>query len=185
MSSRSRLAASLLVVAALGACDREARQMRASPLPEGEPQSRTSELVPGGTPAPQVPDPRSRLYEGNAYQVSEGGRYYRWFNCNGCHSNGGGGMGPALIDDEWRYGGSMEQIVSTILDGRPNGMPSFRGKIPEQQVWQIAAYVRSLNGQNPVAASSRRDAMASVPPRNQATPQPQRSEYAPPPEGTR
>ena len=33
-----------------------------------------------------------------------------------------------------------------IVEGRPNGMPSFRGKIPDQQIWQLAAYVRAMSG---------------------------------------
>ena len=32
------------------------------------------------------------------------------------------------------------------MKGRPNGMPSFRGRIPEDQIWQLVAYVRSLSG---------------------------------------
>jgi cytochrome c oxidase cbb3-type subunit 3 len=83
-------------------------------------------------------------YETNAYHVSQGKKYYTWFNCNGCHANGGGDSGPALIDDTWIYGGEIENIVQTIREGRPNGMPSFRGKVPDEQIWQIAAYVRSM-----------------------------------------
>ena len=56
-------------------------------------------------------------------------------------------MGPPLRDDEWRYGGSMAEIVSTILNGRPNGMPSFRGRITEDQAWQLAAFVRAMSAQ--------------------------------------
>ena len=55
-------------------------------------------------------------------------------------------MGPPLIDDKWIYGSDPDQIFATIMQGRPNGMPSFRGKIPDYQVWQLAAYVRSLGG---------------------------------------
>ena len=44
-------------------------------------------------------------------------------NCVGCHCHGGGGMGPALMDDQWRYGGRIDQIAATIAEGRPNGMP--------------------------------------------------------------
>jgi cytochrome c oxidase cbb3-type subunit 3 len=51
------------------------------------------------------------------------------------------------MDDEWIYGGRPEQVFATIVEGRPNGMPSFRGKIPDHQVWQLSAYVRSLSGQ--------------------------------------
>ncbi len=35
-----------------------------------------------------------------------------------------------------------ENIYATIINGRPNGMPAFGGKIPPQQVWQIVAYVQ-------------------------------------------
>ena len=59
------------------------------------------------------------------------------------------GIGPALMDADWRYGGSIEQIHASIAQGRPNGMPSFRDKIPDDQIWEIAAYVRTLSGNAP------------------------------------
>ena len=55
-------------------------------------------------------------------------------------------MGPPLMDEKWIYGSNPEQIFATVVQGRPNGMPSFGGKIPDYQVWEIAAYVRSLSG---------------------------------------
>ena len=39
-------------------------------------------------------------------------------------------MGPSLMDDEWIYGDRLEQIHQTLVEGRPNGMPSWGGKIP-------------------------------------------------------
>jgi cytochrome c oxidase cbb3-type subunit 3 len=59
------------------------------------------------------------------------------------------------MDDVWIYGSSIENIAASIREGRPNGMPTFRGKIPEDQIWQIAAYVRALGGfvSSDVAAS--------------------------------
>ena len=46
-------------------------------------------------------------------------------------------------------------------------MPSFRGKIPDDQIWEIAAYVRSLSGNaDKLAAPSRSEGMASIPPIN-------------------
>ncbi|TIP37515.1 MAG: cytochrome C, partial [Mesorhizobium sp.] len=90
-----------------------------------------------------------------------------WFNCSGCHANGGGGMGPALMDQKWIYGSSMESIHATIRDGRPNGMPSFRDKIPDDQIWELAAFVRSLSGNAPSsAAPSRNDDMMAHPSEN-------------------
>jgi cytochrome c oxidase cbb3-type subunit III len=104
-------------------------------------------------------------YEGNAYHIGEGQRLFKWYNCNGCHGNGGGSMGPALMDAQWRYGGSLGQIRATIEQGRPNGMPSFAGKIPSQQLWQLAAYVRAMSGNVPKdAPPSRREGMSGPPP---------------------
>jgi cytochrome c oxidase cbb3-type subunit 3 len=95
-------------------------------------------------------------YDENAYSISQGQRLFSQYNCVGCHAHGGGGMGPALIDDNWIYGSEPENIYNTILEGRPNGMPSFGGHIPEQQAWQIVAYVRSMGRLVPKAAASGR-----------------------------
>jgi cytochrome c oxidase cbb3-type subunit 3 len=103
----------------------------------------TASGPPSGLPAPDARNP----YEGNAWAVSEGKRLYSAFNCNGCHFNGGGGIGPPLMDDKWIYGGSPANIFASIVEGRPNGMPAWGGKIPAQQVWEIVAYVQSMSGQ--------------------------------------
>ena len=59
----------------------------------------------------------------------------------------------------------MPQLVSTILNGRPNGMPSFRDRITEEQAWQLASYVRSLSAQTRQdALSGRADEPANVEP---------------------
>jgi cytochrome c oxidase cbb3-type subunit 3 len=50
------------------------------------------------------------------------------------------------MDDEWIYGSSSANVYWTIVEGRPQGMPAFGGRIPEDEVWRIAAYVRSLSG---------------------------------------
>ena len=70
-----------------------------------------------------------------------------------------------LIDDEWIYGSSSPQIVATLIQGRPNGMPSYRRLLTEQQMWQIAAYVRSMAGQVPKdVPPSRGDTLANTKP---------------------
>jgi cytochrome c oxidase cbb3-type subunit 3 len=148
---------------ALAACDREERRFRESP-PGATPTGtvRLSPLQPGET-TPMVRHV-ANTYDENAYAVSEGQRLFNWYNCSGCHANGGGGMGPPLIDDEWIYGSAPENVYETIVQGRPNGMPSFGGKVPSYQVWQIAAYVRSLSGLTPSSArSSRTDHMMYTP----------------------
>jgi len=170
---RLRVAAvgSLAVAATLlAACQREDRNPQKAKSETGA-VAAVTDLYPG-PPPPVTPDPRAKLYEGNAQHIANGSRLFRWYNCNGCHANGGGGMGPPLIDDTWRYGGSMEQIYSTIAQGRPNGMPAFGSKVPPAQIWELAAYVRSLSGNAPSNAEfSRRDAMTSLTPRNQTAPE--------------
>lgn len=143
MSLRFRTSVLVLILVA-GACQREERQDRGKPLPETAPLAQR--------------DARARLYQANANQLARGETLFAAMNCSGCHSHGGGGMGPALMDAEWRYGGTMPDIVSSILDGRPNGMPAWRGKLTEEQAWQLAAYVRSLSGQiDKDVVSSRED----------------------------
>jgi cytochrome c oxidase cbb3-type subunit 3 len=86
-------------------------------------------------------------YPGNAWAVAEGKQLYARFNCVGCHANGGGGMGPPLMDPEWIYGGFPAAIYESIVEGRPNGMPAFGGKLADSQAWQLVAYVQALSGQ--------------------------------------
>lgn len=69
------------------------------------------------------------------------------------------------MDDEWRYGGRIDQIAATIAEGRPNGMPAWRGKLTGDQISDIAAYVRSLSGlPSKDAVASRADAMSGATP---------------------
>jgi cytochrome c oxidase cbb3-type subunit 3 len=155
MTRRGFTIACLALVLLTGGCEREQREYR--PKPAQAALTRTismSDIRPGGGPAPPTVD---NAYEQNAYAVSEGQQLFRQYNCNGCHSNGGGGMGPPLMDQVWIYGSAPANIVATILEGRPNGMPSFRGKIPDEQIWQIAGYVRSMSGNVPKDAAPSRD----------------------------
>lgn len=75
------------------------------------------------------------------------------------------------MDPKWFYGSQPQQIYTSIVEGRPNGMPSFRGRIPDFQVWELVAYVRSLSGQaSPNAAPGREDHMRAQPPPNSISP---------------
>jgi cytochrome c oxidase cbb3-type subunit III len=91
-------------------------------------------------------------YEGNAYATTEGQRLYDWYNCSACHARGGGAIGPALMDDVWTYGKDPGNIYASIVEGRSNGMPSWRGKMPEYQVWQLVSYVQALGADRSIAS---------------------------------
>jgi cytochrome c oxidase cbb3-type subunit 3 len=167
MSSPFRVSLILLGVTALAvsACDREERHSRSKPIGETVPAGESPDTIwPGGTQPPPL-DPRAKLYDNNAPAISAGETLYTQMNCVGCHSHGGGGMGPPLMDDEWRYGGRIDQIATSIAEGRPNGMPSWRSKLTDDQIWQLAAYVRSLSGQpSKDAVSSRSESMSNSAP---------------------
>jgi cytochrome c oxidase cbb3-type subunit 3 len=164
----------LLVLASclLLACEREDRRFREAPPASSVVNTiQVSELHPGGQQIATPPVPNT--YEESAYAVSEGKRLYENFNCVGCHSHGGGGMGPPLMDNQWIYGGEPANIFASIMEGRPNGMPAWRGRIPENQAWEIVAYVRSLSGQlRPDVAPGRSDHMSGKRP-EQSTPREQ------------
>ena len=173
MSSRCRNSLVLLAaIALLAGCDREAREPRGKPFVESIPGPSPDTIFPGGAPRGDL-DPRLAAYERNAYAISQGQQLFTRMNCVGCHSHGGGGMGPALMDGQWRYGGRIDQIAATIYEGRPNGMPSWRGKLTNQQIWQLAAFVRTLSGQEPKdAVSARADELSNTPPQTQTKREP-------------
>jgi cytochrome c oxidase cbb3-type subunit 3 len=152
------------------ACEREERGFRVKTPDASRINSKQLTSLSAGESAP--PPPVKNEYEENAFALSQGKQLFSQMNCVGCHAHGGGGMGPALMDDKWIYGSQPEQIFSTIVEGRPNGMPSFRGKLPDYEVWQLAAYVRSLSGLTPKgAAPGRDDDMQSREPENSTEPE--------------
>jgi cytochrome c oxidase cbb3-type subunit 3 len=180
---RSRLIL-LALATLLTACKREERNFQGIPAAasSGMPAVRETDLQAG--PAVRKA-PAYSPYEENAYGVSQGKTLYNQFNCSGCHFQGGGGIGPPLMDDEWIYGSSPENIFETIAEGRPNGMPTFGGKIVTDQIWQLVAYVRSMSGLvRKDVASGRSDDM-QVRPQEQSTGKPQPVQSAVPPSAER
>jgi cytochrome c oxidase cbb3-type subunit III len=152
---RRELLVLLGLTACVLACDRESRRFRELPPAASAINAvAVGGLQPGGT---YTRESTWTIYDGNAYALSQGKQLFESMNCSGCHFHGGGGIGPALMDSEWIYGSDPSQIFKTIVEGRPNGMPSFKGKLGNQQVWQIVAYVRSLSGLASRPASSARD----------------------------
>jgi cytochrome c oxidase cbb3-type subunit 3 len=112
--------------------------------------NRVTPFQPG--PAAPIREVANRLEEADAV-IAEGKRLFNQFNCSGCHAAGGGAIGPALTDDDWVYGNSAGNIFWTIIEGRPQGMPAFGGKLSEDQVWKIVAFVRSLSKLNEYEAA--------------------------------
>jgi cytochrome c oxidase cbb3-type subunit 3 len=104
-----------------------------------------SALTPGVGHTAYTIDPRAAPYYDNQEAVNTGKVLFSTMNCSGCHTNGGGGIGPSLMDSQWIYGGRLDQIYQTIQQGRPNGMPSWGARLSDPDMWKLAAYVRSMS----------------------------------------
>jgi len=87
-----------------------------------------------------------------------GGRAIFADNCQPCHGAGGAGAPgyPVLADDDWLWGGTVEQIHATIQygvraehdDTRLSEMPRFGadGLLTPEEIATVADYVLSLSG---------------------------------------
>ena len=85
-------------------------------------------------------------YEGNAQRIAEGSKLFVSYNCMDCHgADGSGAMGPSLQDSRWHFGGSSSEIFQSIYEGRADGMPAWGGRISDDQIWRLVAYVQTLS----------------------------------------
>lgn len=88
----------------------------------------------------------------------ESGRTVFADNCAPCHGTGAAGAKgyPNLNDDDWLWGGSLEQISQTIQFGARSGSPKAHesqmlafgrdGILKQNEIVTVANYVRSLSG---------------------------------------
>ena len=79
-------------------------------------------------------------------------------NCAPCHGSGAAGAKgyPNLNDDDWLWGGSLDQIMQTIQFGVRSGHPKTHdsamlafgkdGMLKSEEIVTVANYVRSLSG---------------------------------------
>lgn len=94
--------------------------------------------------------------------ATAGGKVIFANNCAPCHGTGGTGRPggfPALVDDEWIWGGTAGDIYTTIHhgvrnddpDSRVSQMPAFGvdGLLTAQQINAVADHVLALSGQGP------------------------------------
>ena len=99
-----------------------------------------------------------------------GGRTAFGDNCAACHGPGGGGRPgyPILADDDWLWGGSIQDIHQTVMHGirhegaetRISEMPAFGadGMLTRPQIVDVAEHVLSLTGRATDAAAAERGA---------------------------
>lgn len=94
--------------------------------------------------------------EAGSFALNGGAAVFNSF-CIQCHQSGGAGAKgyPALVDNDWLWGGSIEDIYLTIGHGirfesddetRYSEMPAFGDILEEEEIVQVANYVVSLSG---------------------------------------
>jgi len=167
MQFRSRAELSLLIfaVSMSGACGDESSAAQApqpsaqkkkaetpgalgSRYPDGGDSLRLiahEENLPVGFPAGGSLMTLVNPYEGDNRAIVTGGQLYVSYNCIDCHgADGSGAMAPAFTDGRWHFGGSPGAVFESIYQGRPDGMPQWGGRISNDEIWMLTAYVRSL-----------------------------------------
>jgi cytochrome c oxidase cbb3-type subunit 3 len=81
--------------------------------------------------------------------------------CSQCHGSGAAGVQasgyPNLLDDDWLWGGTIEDIHLTIshgirneddLDARYSEMTAFEGILTDEEIGAVVQYVRNISGQD-------------------------------------
>lgn len=105
------------------------------------PEKRDVGPAPPVTPPLSEQDQRIPLYQENKWQISQGGRFFTWYGCQSCHTEHAKGA-LDLTDDQWKNGGGFTAVWASIAAGRTDGMPGYAGRVPDEQIWQLTAYVR-------------------------------------------
>jgi cytochrome c oxidase cbb3-type subunit 3 len=67
--------------------------------------------------------------------------------CHGSDARGAPGF-PNLTDNDWLYGDSYDQVLTSISNGRIGTMPALGAALGEDGVNEVVAYVQQLSGQD-------------------------------------
>jgi mono/diheme cytochrome c family protein len=90
----------------------------------------------------------------SAASIKAGEATYKKY-CAFCHNTDATGEGPlapknshppSLVDDKWDHGSTDGEIFATIQSGAgpTSVMKGFKGKMPDQDLWNVINYLRSL-----------------------------------------
>jgi cytochrome c oxidase cbb3-type subunit 3 len=90
------------------------------------------------------------------YAVSSGAAVFR-NNCSQCHGSGAAGAEgyPNLLDDDWLWGGTHDEIAYTVRHGIRNDqdfdahyseMPAFGEILEEEEILALVEHVRAISG---------------------------------------
>lgn len=100
------------------------------------------------------------------YAVNKGAAVFR-ANCSQCHGSGAAGVQaagyPNLLDDDWLWGGTIDEIAYTIrhgirneqdFDARWSQMPAYGDILSGEEIDQVVNHVLAISGQEHDAAQA-------------------------------
>lgn len=108
-------------------------------------------LLPAHAQRRATPSGAPNPFAGNSQAIAQGEQVYNQ-NCTSCHGpNGGAGeIGPEIIHNlsvPLRGELNDNQIVDVIRNGAPGTvMPAWQGKLPDDDILKIGAFLHSLRG---------------------------------------
>lgn len=99
--------------------------------------------------------PAAILADGDLTEyVKRSGKVLFGDNCAPCHGTNGVGtrdkeglFAPVLDDDDWLYGGKIDDIYTTISGGRQGMMIAHKDTLTAQQIGDVAKYVQAMSNE--------------------------------------
>jgi cytochrome c oxidase cbb3-type subunit 3 len=112
------------------------------------------------TPAAILADEKLSEY------VARSGKVLFSDNCAACHGQNGVGtvqgtnfakreqglMAPVLLDDDWLYGGKIDDIQTSISGGRQGVMTAHKDSLKADEINAVAHYVKAMSDEGKSAA---------------------------------
>ncbi len=94
--------------------------------------------------------PTKNPFAGDAKAIAEGKGMFEGVCAGYCHAtettSRPGSRCPSLFDCEWKYGGDDAAVFKTMQNGVPKTeMIGFKGRLPDDMLWKIIAYMRSAS----------------------------------------
>jgi cytochrome c2 len=97
----------------------------------------------------EAESPSQNPFNGNAQAIKEGKTNFEMICAGYCHtteSSSRPGQCPSLFDCEWKSGAKDADIFRVMSDGVPKTqMIGFKGRLPDEVLWKIIAYLRSAS----------------------------------------
>jgi cytochrome c oxidase cbb3-type subunit III len=101
--------------------------------------------------APDMVDAESVVLLTETADLEKGKALYMT-NCMACHAgDGGGGIGPNLVDEHWILGGGIKNVFEVISEGgrAGKGMIAWKSTLKPTEIQQVSSYILSLQGTTP------------------------------------